>query len=207
MARKFLTARKSDLIRKRQEEEARLAALGEDGGDKDLHDPAHQNRSLVIKLNPNKNTAVEVISLVDSDTESETSSSGKDEEDEVKPYIARPQYISSRGTGPASQAPSTARVRPAPSPSPAPKRARRSLSRERGIDNNEQPCPTCGRSDGRDAEAARKLNEFGEFLRDLGGTLDKILALPVAAPGDAGEQGKEGKEGEIGGGAGEWEGA
>lgn len=34
MARRFLTARKSDLIRKRQEEEARLAALGEDGGEK-----------------------------------------------------------------------------------------------------------------------------------------------------------------------------
>lgn len=44
-------------------------------------------------------------------------------------------------------------------------------------------------------------------MRDLGGTLDKILALPVAASGDAGKQGKEGNEGEIGGGAGEWEGA
>ncbi|GJN91892.1 hypothetical protein Rhopal_004917-T1 [Rhodotorula paludigena] len=196
MARKFLTARKSDLIRKRQEEEARLAALGEDGGDDDSHDAAHQDDK--FDLEPDQE------SLLDTDSSDETTGSSEDEKEEIKPRVP------SRGVGPASQAPASARFRPAPSPAPAPKRVRRASSCERSVGNDEELCPTCGRSAGKDAESVRKLNEFGQFLHELGGTLDTMLAWPVMAPGDvggAGEAGEAGEEGKMGGGAGEQEGA
>ncbi|GJN89940.1 hypothetical protein Rhopal_002929-T1 [Rhodotorula paludigena] len=183
---------KSESARRWKERAEWLASLGEDADD--------ENHEIDLKPDQEK-TLAEVLTLLDAESSGDTTTSSEDEEEDAKPRIP------SSGMGPASQAPASARIHAAPSPAPAPKRARLALSRERAADDDDERCPTCGRSEGRDAEAVQKLKEFGEFLHELGGTLNTMLAWPVMAPGEAGEADETGEEGKMGGGAGEQEGA